>query len=478
MAQLLRLGSSQSLNESQTESERLHQLKDRRQKLANELRQALAQVLFERAPLTTLLPVLVGFISLVKKRPSKSVDRDRNDDGHHTSSKVTTCDNSTVIALLFSALCVLHTLVRSSEDCRRAILWEEKDELEEHERCKAEARLHAAPTTERQNSKPKEVLAEISAASSRSEDQTFGARIFAARKSVRDTSKAAEANVPAGHVIARISRESEGAAHHSPSSLLQRQRSLVSLFLLGQDCSNFADAEVSECEQDLFAMLSRYDPSASVADNSSHDFQLLPAYLDSTAHELVKSVKRQSVLVPHAKLYTPKLLRLLINRVLKRREISMLKHGDVIAQALRVINVLSWRCPSHLLHKYRRAHSCCSWLERSSFVSITGSRAFSPPTCSSPFSVGPRRFPPRSSLSISSSIFFAVRFPSRMILAEEVLTSCLVREPYTDPSFLPMLKKTANGGLTLLDRAIKYLGAEMYDAVEVIVTILPVIRGG
>jgi hypothetical protein len=37
----------------------------------------------------------------------------------------------------------------------------------------------------------------------------------------------------------------------------------------------------------------------------------------------------------------------------------------------------------------------------------------------------------------------------------------------TVPSFLPMLKKTANGGLTLLDRAIKYLGAEHYEPAEV-----------
>ena len=43
----------------------------------------------------------------------------------------------------------------------------------------------------------------------------------------------------------------------------------------------------------------------------------------------------------------------------------------------------------------------------------------------------------------------------------------LITTGYPDPSFLPMLKKTANGGLTLLDRAIKYLAAEQYEPAEV-----------
>ena len=39
-----------------------------------------------------------------------------------------------------------------------------------------------------------------------------------------------------------------------------------------------------------------------------------------------------------------------------------------------------------------------------------------------------------------------------------------------------MLKKTANGGLTLLDRAIKYLGAEQYDPAEVWRATMPDIK--
>jgi hypothetical protein len=46
-----------------------------------------------------------------------------------------------------------------------------------------------------------------------------------------------------------------------------------------------------------------------------------------------------------------------------------------------------------------------------------------------------------------------------------VCVVCVTRSSV--PSYLPMLKKTANGGLTLLDRAIKYLGAEQYDPAEV-----------
>jgi hypothetical protein len=116
--------------------------------------------------------------------------------------------------------------------------------------------------------------------------------------------------------------------------------------------------------------------------NAAEDrFQLLPPYLDAirgrqstaivaangqssrgdgaasttttTSTLSAREMLQQAKIKSRAHVHVPKLLGLLINRVLKRREISLGKHGEIISKALQVLNTLAWHCPSHLLHKYR-----------------------------------------------------------------------------------------------------------------------------
>ena len=64
---LFRNHSSQSLNESQAEHER-NETREKRRKLSQELRMAIAKVLYERASLAAMLPILGDFLVLLKKR--------------------------------------------------------------------------------------------------------------------------------------------------------------------------------------------------------------------------------------------------------------------------------------------------------------------------------------------------------------------------------------------------------------------------
>jgi hypothetical protein len=186
---------------------------------------------------------------------------------------------------------------------------------------------------------------------------------------------------------------------------------------------------------------------------------------------------QQAKIKSRAHVHVPKLLGLLINRVLKRREISLDKHGEIISKTLQVLNTLAWHCPSHLLHKYARS----SPLIHFTATPVGGTRNNTPTSA---------RFEPLFTTNLLFSFLGrTTSLPIKELTVDILLNLfrstcgpvvcwCSVWTQLTVtlwcvwcrlpvPSYLPMLKKTANGGLTLLDRAIKYLGAEQYDPAEV-----------
>ena len=279
------------------------------------------------------------------------------------------------MSLLFSALSVLHVIVRGSGRCRRAILWDEKDEVEEREKQKAECVLAAGAIKEEKPGvavKTEQGIAGGAVGAMVPHGRLRNSRILVGSRERGGDDKM---EVEGKGKEKDDSLEANGMPHLS----VHHNRSLTSLFLLGQDSEpesehdNYGESE----HGDFFAMLAQRDSHANAGEGSvaSEDrFQLLPAYLDavrerqnadanrpqgniadgkSAEEESTLSAKEllQQARVRHGQVHAPKLLGLLINRVLKRREISLIKHGEVISMALQVLDTLSWHCPPHLLHK-------------------------------------------------------------------------------------------------------------------------------
>jgi hypothetical protein len=372
-------------------------MQDKRRKLAQELRLIIAKVLHERASIATMLPVLAEFILLVKKRTvvssSGSVlphhkSKDRSELSTSTLMMTTAAataansEESATMSLLFSTLGVLHVLVDGSERCRRAILWDDKDELEERERRKSESLTTAAAVQSVTAAAPAPVAVKIELNGEEPtdaqgvmapHDQLRNPRILIDRRPTDDKQKTedkSKGKEKATDVDDEV-REAREA--------LQRTRSLTSLFLLGKDSEldNNSDDDLSG-EQDFFAMLAQRDvqhAGESAAGSEEPRFQLLPPYLDAirgrqttiasaggaantttststSATVSAKEMLQQAKIKSHDHVHVPKLLSLLVNRVLKRREISLGKHGEIICKVLQILNTLAWHCPSHLLHKY------------------------------------------------------------------------------------------------------------------------------
>jgi hypothetical protein len=411
---LFRNHSSQSLRESQTESERT-EMQDKRRKLAQELRLTIAKVLHERASLATMLPLLSDFIVLVKKRAASSGGalphhhkaKERSELSTSTSAAAASpAEDSAAMSLLFSALSVLHVLVDGSERCRRAILWDDKDELEERERRKNEsaaANQGKSVAAAAAAVAPPPVKIEVNG-----EEPTHGG-VMAPHSHLRSSRiLVGRPSMSGGEMVDKMEVESKDKAKGKEKmdveddeqaaaarEALRRTRSLASLFLLGKDSElddddndDYGDA-CGEGEQDFFAMLAQHDAQHGGGEsslNAAEDlFQLLPPYLDAirgrqstvapaatngqgtrgdgaagtttttTSTLSAREMLQQAKIKSRAQVHVPKLLGLLINRVLKRREISLGKHGEIISKTLQVLNTLAWHCPSHLLHKYARS---------------------------------------------------------------------------------------------------------------------------
>jgi hypothetical protein len=340
-------------------------------------------VLYERASLATMLPILGEFVVLLlKKRPVSSGHGQRGSgaakeraNGGGGGGELSTSSSSLAVrsspeesaamSLLFSALSVMYVLVRSSERCRRAILWDEKDELEEQEKRKNEECLPANDAEPAAAVKLEEKAGGGAASAMTPHGHLRNSRILVGRRGGDDNVMDVEGK----------GKEKEGSdvdpVMVRAAASLQRNRSLASLFLLGQDTEPEDEdySAAGESEQDFFAMLAQRDAHEASSVASEERFQLLPAYLDAVRHRqdtaaydppggkqrqpapTARELLKQARQARSAQVHTPKLLGLLINRVLKRREISLFKHGEVIGKALQVLNTLAWHCPSHLLHK-------------------------------------------------------------------------------------------------------------------------------
>lgn len=280
---------------------------EKRFRLAQKMRTVIAKVLREGKCLTTLLPVLSSLIAFSKKcmeairvaampsTPVSSIWPDRIEELNANS-------------LLRSALSVLRLLVQSSESCRRSILWDEKNE---------------------QTNNCDGIGQDVSL------NLLSNPRIRFINEHNMDVEKDGKGKAVEEEEEGEEQRAESGDASTRESN--QAWQSLALFFVPGQD------ALMDDNGEEPFARDSRVDQQAATTARCPDETngQRMPE------RQLVTDLQRARVR-RRTWVHVPKLLPLLLTRVLpKKREAMLVEHEET----LQIIQVLTWNCPTHLLHK-------------------------------------------------------------------------------------------------------------------------------